>query len=85
MENWDQVFDSHLSQVLLNLLGGPEKTALTPTVKDGESTFVMATPRQRHVREPQPSMRNQTPAQKEKVVKENALQGNAIDENQGWG
>ena len=47
MENYEQIFDGHISQTFLNLLGGNEKLVVQSGMD--EDTLVMATPRRRRV------------------------------------
>lgn len=49
LENYDQIFDSHISQTFLNLLGGTEKHVGQLAVGMGEESVVMATLRRRCV------------------------------------
>ena len=47
LENYEQIFDSHISQTFVNLFGGNEKHAMQSGVN--EESLVMATPRRRRV------------------------------------
>ena len=47
LENYEQIFDSHISQTFVNLFGGSEKHAMQSDVN--EESLVMATPRRRRV------------------------------------
>ena len=68
MENYEQIFDSHISQTFLNLLGGSEKDTIQSNM--GEESMVMATPRRRRV---EPEIEKDLEAKSDKVaeMKEN--------------
>lgn len=47
LEDYDHIFDSHISQTFLNLIGGNEKHDMQSGI--GEESIVMATPRRLRV------------------------------------
>ncbi len=63
MENYEQIFDSHISQTFLNLLGGNEKDVIESGM--GEESLVMATPRIRRV---EPETETSAGAKNDKVA-----------------
>ena len=68
LDNYEQIFDSHISQTFLNLLGGSEKHVIQSNMD--EESMVMATPRRRRV---EPEIEKDAGAKNDKAaeVKEN--------------
>ena len=68
LDNYKQIFDSHISQTFLNLLGGSEKHVIQSNMD--EESMVMATPRRRRV---EPEIEKGAEAKNDKAaeVKEN--------------
>lgn len=68
LDNYEQIFDSHISQTFLNLLGGSEKDTIQSNMN--EESMVMATPRRRRV---EPEIEKDLEAKSDKVaeMKEN--------------
>lgn len=68
LDNCEQIFDSHISQTFLNLLGGSEKDTIQSNMN--EESVVMATPRRRRV---EPEIEKDLEAKSDKVaeMKEN--------------
>ena len=64
MENWNEIFTSHLSQVSLNLMGGPGRSAnLSSTADDDDGSTSVAAP-------------SSVPAQNESALEKNLVKKN---------
>ena len=68
LDNYEQIFDSHISQTFLNLVGGSETHVIQSNMD--EESMVMATPRRRRV---EPEIEKDAGAKNDKAaeVKEN--------------
>ena len=63
MENWNEIFTSHLSQVSLNLMGGPGRSANLSSTADDDGSTSVATP-------------SSVPAQNESALEKNLVKKN---------